>query len=79
MIFAVCLLLTSSAFCTTSNVNSALDTAYDLQIESIRTQVKYEALLEAQENRIKDKEAEIKRSFWLNVVLIVALGYASGK
>ena len=64
----------SLGYCETSN---ALDVAYELQIDAIRTQVKFETLKDSYDLRISQLEQENKRLFWLNVASIVALSYAT--
>jgi hypothetical protein len=54
-------------------------TLIDMQLDAYAAQVRYETLAEAKQDEIKAKDEELKRNFWLNIALIIALGYAAGK
>jgi len=72
--------MTSSlCYATTSNASEALTQAYEFQLTAIKTQVKYETKYEDLQYNIKQYEDRQNKDFWLQVALIVAVGYAAGK
>jgi hypothetical protein len=50
-----------------------------MQLDAYEAKVRYETLATAKQDEIKAKDEELRRNFWLNIALIIALGYAAGK
>ena len=70
-------MLTKPIYCETLS-KSDLTLAYEMQLDAIKAQVKYETLEPSQESRIKQLENENTRQWWLIIALAVSLGYAAG-
>ncbi|GBR75023.1 hypothetical protein NO1_2091 [Candidatus Termititenax aidoneus] len=73
--------MASTAGLTTADVTEGTPpkSLIEMQLDAYAAKVRYETLEEIQAERIKDKEAQIQRQWWLNIALIIALGYAAGK
>lgn len=62
-----------------SSTANALEVAYDIKIDSLLTQKKFETLQDSYDLRIKQLERENDRQMWLIIALTAGLSYSVAK
>jgi len=84
MILVVCLMLSKSAFCfslyepkESELTGDTLTKAYEMKLEYYKSKISYDTAESVQEQRIKDKDSQIQRDFWVQITTLVVLGYVA--